>query len=386
MATAAALPPSATATAAAAAAAVAATDAPVLARALPPAGLAWVQRKLQWMRAEGIWPRAAKHARYLWTDAFGVALLASLFVETGDCAHLDEASWLVDEVMRVLGRKKGVRIGEAPDRDGQYAHYLAMWLSTLALLADVVDARGGGSGLRFRELGLRIAADIHPAFVVRGQGVWWKLEENLSRPHHDGYGFGALDSLDLFVAYRMLDPAGMRLGRETEEVHDILQAQLRRGLNLDQDLSLGMALWLSSAACAKGRDWALDLRSQALAALEGLWQPRKGCFARSSRERGFVLAFGNHGVAIGLAAADVWPERVAKQHAFFETFRSGDKYDCEAITHVMHCCAHLPGVLVHDAHAAISRRVAGFGESRTVTEPCSDAGPPAGATANLTTG
>ena len=39
---------------------------------------------------------------------------------------------MVAEVARVLGRPRGIRIGEAPDRDGQYFHYLAMWLFALA--------------------------------------------------------------------------------------------------------------------------------------------------------------------------------------------------------------------------------------------------------------
>ena len=38
----------------------------------------FVLNKLTWMRAERIWPNGL---RYLWTDAFGVVLLASLFVE-----------------------------------------------------------------------------------------------------------------------------------------------------------------------------------------------------------------------------------------------------------------------------------------------------------------
>ena len=29
---------------------------------------------------------------------------------------------------------RGIRIGEEPDRDGQYFHYLAMWLYALAVL------------------------------------------------------------------------------------------------------------------------------------------------------------------------------------------------------------------------------------------------------------
>lgn len=38
------------------------------------------------------------------------------------------------EVNRVLGRLRGICIGEEPDREGQYFHYLAMRLYALALL------------------------------------------------------------------------------------------------------------------------------------------------------------------------------------------------------------------------------------------------------------
>lgn len=89
----------------------------------------YVLQKLDWMRAEGIWPNGL---RYLWTDAFGVVLYVSLYAELGEERWLDEAERLVVDVERVLGRRRGLRIGEAPDRDGQYFHYLAMWLFALA--------------------------------------------------------------------------------------------------------------------------------------------------------------------------------------------------------------------------------------------------------------
>ena len=69
------------------------------------------------MRAERIWPNGL---RYLWTDAFGVVLPASLHAESGRRQYLDETEWLVAEVDRVLGRPRGIRSGEAPDRGGQY--------------------------------------------------------------------------------------------------------------------------------------------------------------------------------------------------------------------------------------------------------------------------
>jgi len=33
---------------------------------------------------------------------------------------------------------------------------------------------------------------------------------------------------------------------------------------------------------------------------------------------------------------------VARLNTYFETFRSGDEYDREAITHVLACAPHLP--------------------------------------------
>ena len=94
--------------------------------------IGYVLDKLNWMRAEHIWPNGR---RYLWTDAFGVVLLVSLYAKLDKRRFLDEAEWLVSYVGRVLGRPRGVRIGEAPDRDGQYFHYLAMWLYALSVLA-----------------------------------------------------------------------------------------------------------------------------------------------------------------------------------------------------------------------------------------------------------
>ena len=90
---------------------------------------AYVLNKLDWMSELGIWPNGL---RYLWTDAFGVILLVSLYDELGEERYLGKAEWVAAEVDRVLGRPRGIRIGEEPDRDGQYFHYLAMWLYALA--------------------------------------------------------------------------------------------------------------------------------------------------------------------------------------------------------------------------------------------------------------
>jgi hypothetical protein len=72
-------------------------------------------QKLDWMRSERIWPNGL---RYLWTDAFGLVLLVSLYQALNEERYLDQAEWLVAEVNRVLGRPRGIRIGEEADRDG----------------------------------------------------------------------------------------------------------------------------------------------------------------------------------------------------------------------------------------------------------------------------
>ena len=131
----------------------------------------YVLKKLDWMRAERIWPNGE---RYLWTDAFGVVLYLSLFHLTQEERWLDAAKALIVEVDRVLGRPRGLRIGEAPDRDGQYFHYLAMWLFALACLGEIEP--------EYRQRGVALARDIHRAFVLPGRGVVWKMQEDLSEP------------------------------------------------------------------------------------------------------------------------------------------------------------------------------------------------------------
>ena len=186
--------------------------------------------KLAWMRKERIWPNGL---RYLWTDAFGVVLLVSLYEALRDERYLDEAEGLVAEVNRVLGRPRGIRIGEEPDREGQYFHYLAMWLYALSVL--------GRYRPLYREQGVTLARQIHDPFVVPGRGVIWKMQEDLSGPY-PGYGFGALDAFDGYVSYRLLDEQA--LAREIGEMYALIK-RTAGDLVITQDLGLGMILWLA---------------------------------------------------------------------------------------------------------------------------------------------
>jgi hypothetical protein len=300
----------------------------------------YVLAKLDWMRRERIWPNGL---RYLWTDAFGVVLFVSLYRKLDDAAWLDRAEALVADVERVLGRPRGLRIGEAPDRDGQYFHYLAMWLFALARLG---EHRAG-----YRERAIRIAKDIHSAFVIPGVGVIWKMREDLSAPY-PGYGLGALDAFDGYVSYRLLDDAA--LAPETAEMRDLIERQYS-ALDIDQDLGLGMMLWL--AHFFPDEPWAQLQSARALDALDRLWVDPPGYFARGRRQRHTRFAFTNYGVALGLQAAGRHLARVERLNAYFEAFRSGDEYDTEAITHVMACTSHFPGAFLAERRGSAARRL-----------------------------
>ena len=299
---------------------------------MPRRDLDYVLEKLAWMERERIWPNGL---RYLWTDAFGVVLYVSLFRETGEQRWLDRAKSLVADVDRVLGRPRGYRIGEAPDRDGQYFHYLAMWLFALACLGDHEPA--------YRDKGIRIAAEVHQPFVLPGRGVIWKMEEDLSAPY-PGYGLGAMDAFDGYVSYRLLSETDLE--PEIAQMREIMELQ-SPSLEIDQDLGLGMMLWL--AHFFPDEDWAVTQREICIGALDRLWVDPPGYFARASYAPEVRIAFANYGVSIGLQSQDLWPDRVAALNHYFDAYRSGDEYDREAITWVMGCCSHFPGAFVGQA-------------------------------------
>lgn len=298
---------------------------------MPLADTDYVLKKLAWMRTERIWPNGL---RYLWTDAFGVVLYVSLFRRLGERRWLEEAETLVADVYRVLGRERGLRIGEAADRDGQYFHYLAMWMFALARLGEELPA--------YRERGVALVRQVHDAFVMRGRGVIWKMAEDLSASY-PGYGLGAMDAFDGYLSYRLLDEAA--LAREIGEMRGIMEAQYT-GLEIDQDLGLGMMLWL--AHFFPSEHWAQVQARRSLAALDRLWIDPPGYFARASYARDVRIAFANYGVSLGLQAVGAHADRVVRLNAYFENYRSGDEYDREAITHVMACASHFPGAFLRE--------------------------------------
>jgi len=291
--------------------------------------IAQVLDRLKWMRAQGIWPNGK---RYLWTDAFGVVLLLSLYHELDQKQFLDEAERVVAQVERVLGRPRGFRIGEAADRDGQYYHYLAMWVYALSRLGRVIQ--------KYREKAVRLVKDVHPAFLIPGRGVHWKMLEDLSGPY-PGFGLGALDPFHGYIVYRLLDEDA--LATEIRQMKAVLE-RIYRDLTITQDLGLGMMLWMSQFFPQES--WARVHHDRSLAMLDRMWIDPPGYFCREPGLLRIKFAFTNFGVSLGLQAVGAWPARVARLNSFFDSYHSGDEYDSEAITHVMGCVSSFPGEFI----------------------------------------
>jgi hypothetical protein len=299
---------------------------------LPLREIAEVQSRLAWMREQRIWPNGL---RYLWTDAFGVVLLVSLWMEQHDDRLLREAEWVVAEVDRVLGRRRGIRIGEEPDRDGQYFHYLAMWIFALGRLGTIDP--------RYREKAIELVRVIHPAFVIPRTGVIWKMREDLSGPY-PGYGLGALDAFHGLVVYRLLD--SIALAPQIAQMQALVDSTYSP-LRITQDLGLGMMLWMSHFFPEE--PWAVLQRTRALAQLNQMWIDPPGYFCREPGYREVKFAFTNYGVSLGLQAVSAQLDRVQRLNGFFRDYRSGDEYDRNAITHVMACTSHFPGQFLRAA-------------------------------------
>jgi len=282
--------------------------------------------KLASMSQHHIWPNGQ---RYLWTDAFGVVLLVSLYRELEDECFLYQAEWVVSEVERVLGQPRGIRIGKVPEEDGQYFHYLAMWIYALHRL--------GVAKPEYHQRAITLAKDIHHSFVLPGRGVIWKMNIDLSAPY-PGYGFGGLDHFHGYVVYRLL--ATPELSSEIEDMRQLVTKSYQN-TTITQDLGLGMMLWMTHFFPEE--PWAQVQRERSSAVLDELWIDPPGYFCREPFMRDVKFPFTNYGISLGLQAAGIQYDRVVKLNRFFDTYKAGNACDVDAINHVMACTSHFPG-------------------------------------------
>jgi hypothetical protein len=250
--------------------------------------------------------------RYLWTDAFGVVNFVTLYkihatmstlmddpkVVTPSIAssanaprsekYLVLARRLVQTVHDVLGRTRdgqsrlpgatdanplggGLRIGKVdgsgPDGDGQYHHYLTIWMFALNRLS---LATGDPS---YNSQAIALAQAIHPHFVFNRQSgnpqMAWKMTMDLSMALVPTEG--NLDPIDGYVVFRLLRTAAQEFGNSDPqlleaEIADYQLMMERRGVHQVScdPLDLGMTLW-TAHWFADNETWARNLADNCLA-------------------------------------------------------------------------------------------------------------------------
>lgn len=228
--------------------------------------------------------------RYLWTDAFGVLNLLTMhkeFIAAGgdsdDKRYLALARRLIETVHDVLGRTRdnrsrlpgatdsnplggGLRIGKTdehgPDCDGQYHHYLTIWmfaLNRMALASGEMD---------YNRLAVQLARAIHPKFFhdrsTSRPRIYWKMSMDLSAPLVKSEG--NLDPIDGFVVFRLLQATALKAGDGevlAEEIADYRRVMDRKGEHFvsSDPLDLGMTLWTAHWFSDK-ETWASNLTTR----------------------------------------------------------------------------------------------------------------------------
>lgn len=228
-------------------------------------------------------PASSGHlGRYLWTDAFGVVNFITLYRITSSITYLHCAARLIETVHNVLGRTRsqdaylpgasvehplsgGLRIGKddesGPDGDGQYHHYLTLWMFALNRMSVASGEQ------RYNDLAIELAQAIHPAFVTHRNSsrprMRWKMSTDLSQalvPNE-----GNLDPIDGYVVFSLLQETAGEPHILAKEIADYKKMVDVKHLEMTSDdpLDLGMILW-TAHWFAERDSWADTLLTRAL--------------------------------------------------------------------------------------------------------------------------
>lgn len=315
-------------------------------------------------------PGAGGHrGRYLWTDAFGVVNLLTLHKETSNPTYLELAKSLVRTVHDVLsytrdGRSRlpgatddaplagGLRIGKmdegGSDGDGQYHHYLTLWMFALNRLSVAAGEKG------YNDLAVQLAVAIHPHFVhrsmSRGLKLVWKVSMDLKSVLVGSEGH--LDGATGYVVYTLLrrtathfDSSSTILDKELKDYQEIINRDDKRGLAPSSDtLDLGMGLWMCHIA--RDEPWAQTLGAESLVVARRVADPQLGVTARPAWRR---LAFREFGFCLGVGCYGAEGEVADRARELMEFWRgyaegegeTGD--DLRPISLVMYAAALKPG-------------------------------------------
>jgi len=263
-------------------------------------------------------PASAGHnGRYLWTDAFGVLNFITLNRLTNWPGYLDYAKKLVLAVHETLGRTRdlksqlpgatpsnpvsgGLRIGKEDESgangDGQYHHYLTLWMFALNRLSIATKEK------HYNDEAIALAKATHTAFVYERDHdhprMYWKMSVDLDVPLVDNEG--RLDPASGLAIFRLLEQtdgeSSKILQQEILDYQKILSVEWKSFTSNDP-LVLGMALW-AAHWFADREEWARGLVGRAEHDCESLFE--KKYFEGNRKER---LAFTDFGTVLGIKCA-----------------------------------------------------------------------------------
>ncbi|KIX10153.1 uncharacterized protein Z518_01234 [Rhinocladiella mackenziei CBS 650.93] len=254
--------------------------------------------------------------RYLWTDGFAVVNFLTLHQLTGEHCYLTFATNLVSTVHNVLGYTRdgksrlpgataehplngGLRIGKhdeaGPDGDGQYFHYLTVWMFSLNRMTHVTGDKW------YNDQAVAMAKAILPRFMTNMTSsrprMFWKLSMDLSYPLV--MSEGNLDPIDGYVTYSVLQASSddQRILKDEIAALKKIVDKKWQYYSSNDTLDLGMTLWTAHWVSAE-EEWAAALSHKALECLSRLVQ--QGHFDKSTKRR---LAFREFGTALGVRCA-----------------------------------------------------------------------------------
>ncbi|PNP60982.1 hypothetical protein FNYG_14263 [Fusarium nygamai] len=310
-------------------------------------------------------PGAGGHkGRYLWTDAFGVVNFITLYEETTDSKYLALAKRLVQTVHDVLGRtrdgasclpgatdaeplKGGLRIGKelatGSDGDGQYHHYLTLWMFALNRLSWAIHDPS------FNDLAIQLAKAIHPKFCFQsssGPKMVWKISIDMDKVLVPTEGH--LDAATGFVVFRMLQETAVQQGRNDQllkqEISDYEKVMHRKGslYPSGDPLDLGMGLWICHFYAHE--KWSQAFTRQAIDLVNDLFDGKSADMSGSISRR---LAFREFGACLGAQCVqpdEPLKEQVSELIEFWEGhIHQHDQDGLKPISQVMYAAAIIPG-------------------------------------------
>jgi hypothetical protein len=243
------------------------------------------------MPANEAGPSPSGQRRYLWTDAFGICTFISQSLLTKELSKFSEskqsadsqpdeyliaAEKLIIAVYDCLGNPrsdkfpmepdtelpnacKGLRIGKTQARtisrggtdmgmsyDGMYYHYLAQFI--FAVQRYCVASHNTHQLQRL----VRLIKQIHPAFLVPGQGYRWKVNVDLSPIPTDLTTRSNHDAVTALVVYTLVNGicADKPLETEIADLQGIVETYYQKDVrelmqHAMDPLGLGLELWSS---------------------------------------------------------------------------------------------------------------------------------------------